>query len=206
MEDAKSVSDLFATWAETAGAQAELESDSEVEAQEEVQKMLRDARQQLSGDFKQAVGLLPEGPQKEGQVEAAERMLLSSLVQSAREQPWLAKLDVFEAANVGMGKVRKFVEKHAYVEKKTWSGTWSQGKGQSQSGQKGGKGAGKGGNFVWWQDRVCYACGQAGHIASMCPNGGGNRQSGKGSGSQALPPPPPFMQKGAPLGGEGKQE
>ena len=55
MEDAKSVSDLFATWAETAGAQAELESDSEVESQEEIQKMLRDARQQLSGDFKQHI-------------------------------------------------------------------------------------------------------------------------------------------------------
>jgi hypothetical protein len=204
MEDAKSVSDLFAAWAETAGAQAELESGSESESQEDVQKMLRDARQQLSGDFKQAVGLLPEGPQKEGQVEAAERMLICSLVQSAREQPWLAKMDVFEAANVGMGKVRKFVEKHAYVEKQTWSRSWSQGKGQSK--EKGGKGAGRGAGFVQWTERLCFTCGQSGHIASVCPNGGGNRQWSKTSGSQAVPPPPPFMQKGAPMGGESKQE
>ena len=151
------------------------------------------------------MGLLPEGPQKEGQVEAAERMLLSSLVQSAREQPWLAKMDVFEAANVGMGKVRKFVEKHAYVEKKAWSKPWSQDKGHFRTGEKGGKGAGKGGGFVAWQERICFTCGLSGHIASVCPNGG-HRSWSKASGSQPVPPPPPFMQKGAPMGGESKQE
>jgi hypothetical protein len=162
MEDAKSVAELFAAWSDMAGAQGDLDSGSDSEGQDDVQRMLRDARQQLSGDFKQAVGLLPEGPAKEGQLAAAERILLSSLVQSSREQPWVAKMDVFGAVHKGMSKVRKFVEQHVYVDKKGW--------------QRGDRGGGKGGKGQQEFDRTCYRCGQKGHIATFCPNGGAPRQ------------------------------
>ena len=162
MEDAKSVAELFAAWSDMAGAQGDLDSGSDSEGQDDVQRMLRDARQQLSGDFKQAVGLLPEGPAKEGQLAAAERILLSSLVQSSREQPWVAKMDVFGAVHKGMSKVRKFVEQHVYVDKKSW--------------QKGDRGGGKGGKGQQEFDRTCYRCGQRGHMATFCPNGGAPRQ------------------------------
>jgi hypothetical protein len=206
MEDARSVSDLFAVWAETASAQSALGSDSEGEDEAEVQQMLRDARQQLSGDLKQAVSLLPEGVQKAGQVQAVERMLISSLVQSVREQPWIAKLDVFEAANVGMAKVRKFVEKHAYVERKPWQSgqLWKEeGRGQ-KGGEKGaGRGGSKGAQYVDHSDRTCFACGQKGHIRPLCPNGGGNQFWQRGP--WGVTPPTGLVQQGPSSTGEQKQ-
>ena len=64
-------------------------------------------------------------------------------------------------------------------------GGYKGGRGGGYKGGRGGAEGGKGGkawNWVPWEARTCYVCGESGHMQYQCPHWGGKKESeGKGN-------------------------
>ena len=181
IDKVSTISEFFASLADLANIQSSIDKKQSAYRPEGVATEVREAREQLMGDFKQACSLLPDHEEKQGLIETGERLLVNALVKFHRSERLVRKLNLFAMVDKAMVEVRKFFHKNM---PKVWVKSSGDKYGTGRGGGKGkGFDGGRGG-----RRGPCYTCGSFGHLARDCLLGATTTMGrGKGASSWFLP-------------------